>query len=386
MDPKTFGPSSPGRLVEIGGGTQAFVPHAPPRGLSLGARASRSLGEARAALGAVDEGARALPRHDLLFRPFQKREAILSSRIEGTRTTLDESFVGDATDAAVDADAREVRNYETAMQLGLVELRKGRPLSVFVVRDLHRELLSGVRGESKQPGEFRDRQVWIGSAGRGIEAAVFVPPPPSHVGPCLDELDAYLRGPRDDDPLVRAAIAHWHFETVHPFLDGNGRVGRLLIVLQGLAEGVMEQPWLYVSPAIERRRDEYYDGLDLVRRTGDFESWIVYFAEIVASASRETLDRLRRLHTLDVEFRARLVALRSPGPLKLLPHLFANPYVTVATTRRHLGVATARSAQLAITHLIDQGILEPVEERRRGARGRPATLYRCRALLDVLRE
>lgn len=386
MDPLAFGPSSPGRLIRIDGGAHAFVPDPPPRRLRLSAATVRRLCDARAALGALVEGAHALPNPELLVRPFQKREAVLSSRIEGTRTTLDESLFGEATDAKVDDDAREVGNYERALHLGLAEIHKGRPLSIFVIRDLHRVLLSGVRGESKRPGEFRDQQVWIGTPGRGIDAATFVPPPPSHVQGCLDSLETYLRGEAEDDALVRAAITHWHFETVHPFLDGNGRVGRLLVVLQLIAERVMGQPWLYVSPAIERRRDEYYDALNRARRTGDMDVWLEYFVDVVTTSARETLDRLRRLRVLDAEFRARLRAVRTPHPLQLIPMLFANPYLTVATARRHLGVLTARSAQLAITHLIEAGILEPVENKRLGARGRPAAVYRCRELADLLRE
>ena len=379
----------PGRWVDIGKGGKAFVPDPIPGELVLPAALIRQVGDARTLLGRLSEGIRSLPSPDLFLRPFQTREAVLSSRIEGTRTTLEEAMVNDATSEADDLpdDDREVHNYSKALAAGTDALAKGRPLTVFLLKALHRELLQGARGADKRPGEFRESQVWIGrpESDRDVSLARFVPPPPLEIAPCLGALDAYLAARGPDESLVRIALCHYQLETIHPFLDGNGRVGRLLLALQMVWEGALERPCLYVSPALERQRDRYYHALLRVTTKGDFLGWIGFFVEVVIGSAAETLDRLHRLRALREEFAQRLGSAQSQKPTLLLDALFGLPYMIVPIAKAVLGVESP-TAQQAINKLVQAGILELMDWRPKQGRGRPPKLYRCQAIVDIVRE
>lgn len=389
MRPDEYLSPAAGRLVDIGGGFHAFVPAAVPREISLPPRLVRQLAETRARLGRLNEGVRSLPSPELFLRPFQKREAVLSSRIEGTVTTLEEAFVNAAVaaDEQLVDDDREVANYERALRTGVEALATGRTLNVSLLQALHQELLRGVRGADKQPGRIRTTQAFV--ANRTVatpEDARFVPPPPIQLPDCLEDLDRFLgeRGP--DEGLVRVALAHYQFETIHPFADGNGRTGRLLVALQLVWEGVLDQPFLYVSPHLERRRQEYYDGLLRVGQQGSFLAWVEFFVDVVATSAAETLDRLARLRALAVDFEIALRRQQSIKPLQLARQLLGMPYLTVAMAKQALGVRTMPTAQNAADRLVAAGILELVDFRAVTKRGRPARLYRCKAVLDIVQE
>lgn len=383
-----FQESSPGRLVDIGNGFSAFVPTPLPRGLALPPRLTRLLGDTRAKLGRLNEGVSSLPSSKLFLRQFQKREAVLSSRIEGTVTTLDEAFVHDTAETEDDLvdDAREVRNYERALHSGIAELARGRPLNVTLLKALHRELLLGVRGEDKQPGALRSRQAYV--ANRTVlvpDDARFVPPPPLDVVDCLDAFDAYLaeRGP--DEGLIRVALTHYQFETIHPFADGNGRTGRLLVALQLVWEGVLDHPFLYVSPTLERRRQAYYDGLLAVSHRGSFLEWAEFFVQAVSDSADETLSRFVQLRELTLRHESILKQQQSQKPLQLAKHLLSSPYVTVQSAARALD-APEPTGQKTIDKLVEAGILELADIRLPAARGRPRKLYRCPGVLAIIRE
>lgn len=381
--------SSPGHWVRIDGGGRAFVPAPLPRGIALPVPLVQKIGTARTLLGRLSEGIRALPSPELFLRPFQTREAVLSSRIEGTRTTLEDALVQEATSSTEELvdDDREVHNYGQALRAGVGALGQGRPLSVYLLKDLHRELLQGTRGQDKKPGEFQDKQVWIGPPGseRDVDLARFVPPPALEVEPALRDLDAYLEARGPDEGLVRVALAHYQLETIHPFFDGNGRIGRLMIALQLVWEGVLDRTCLFVSPALEQRRHEYYDGLLRVSAEGDHLGWIDFFVDVVAASATETLDRLQRLRALREEFAERLRKVQSQKPAMLVQELFGRPYLTVPLAKAVLKVESA-TAQQAIHKLVEVGILVLSEDRQVLRRGRPPKLYRCPALLDILRE
>jgi Fic family protein len=389
MRPTDFKPSSPGRLVDIGGGFHAFLPASVPRELQVSSHLAKLVGDTRGKLGSLNEGVRSLPSSKIFLRPFQKREAVLSSRIEGTVTTLDEAFLSAAIeedDELVD-DGREVSNYEQALHKGVDTLAKGRRLNVQLLKALHRELLRGVRGDEKQPGAIRTRQAFVAS--RTVQErddARFVPPPPHALVDCLEDFDAYLAERGSDEGLVRIALAHYQFETIHPFADGNGRTGRLLVALQMVWEGVLDEPFLYVSPMLERRRKEYYDGLLRVSQTGDFVAWIEFFVSSVRSAADETLDRLGRLRSLVSVFEEKLRKHQTQKPVQLAKQLLAFPYITVPIAKRLLGVPQSATAQQAIDKLVDAGILSLTDVRPRVVRGRPPKLYRCSGVLDIIRE
>ena len=389
MRPSDFVSVDAGRLVQIGGGFHAFVPSAVPRDLSIPSRLARALGDTRAKLGRLNEGVRSLPSPELFLRPFQKREAVLSSRIEGTVTTLDEAFRSAAVqvDGALVDDDREVANYERALRAGIEALAGGRVLNASLLQALHQELLRGVRGEGKQPGRFRTGQAFV--ANRTVRVpgdSRFVPPPPLSLPDCLDDFDRYLAERGSDEGLVRIALAHYQFETIHPFADGNGRTGRLLVALQMVWEGVLDQPFLYVSPMLERRRDAYYDGLLRTSQAGTFLEWIEFFIAAVSESATETLERLDRLRVLAGDFEVRLKKQLSQKPGAVAKQLLAYPYVTVSMAMDLLGISQVTTAQQTIDKLVKVGILEPMDYPSKGGRGRPPRLYRCPGVLDIIRE
>jgi Fic family protein len=264
-------------------------------------------------------------------------------------------------------------------------LSTGRALTVYLLRDLHRDLMRGVRGEQKRPGEFRDAQVWIGAVGGNSPEVRFVPPPSLQLAQCLEGLDGYLASRGSFEGLLRIALAHYQFEAIHPFFDGNGRIGRLLLTMQMVWEGVLDSACLFLSPALERKRQDYYDRLLAVSRDGDFAGWIAFFLDIVRESAIETLDRLRRLRALQEEFTRRLRAVQSPKPALLVPELFGLPFVNVPRAQRLLG-CMPKTAQGAIEKLVALGILQKVEPLRREGRGRPSHLYRCGEVLEIVRE
>jgi Fic family protein len=389
MQPIDFVNADAGKLVEIGNGFHAFIPAPVPREVPLPPRLARTVGDTRAKLGRLNEGVRALPSPELFLRPFQKREAVLSSRIEGTVTTLDEAFLSAAVEADEELvdDDREVSNYERALRTGVEALANGRELNLPLLQALHQELLRGVRGEDKQPGMIRTRQAFV--ANRTVQVpddSRFVPPPALHLPDCLDDLNRYLaeRGP--DEGLIRIALAHYQFETIHPFADGNGRTGRLLVALQMVWEGVLDQPFLYVSPMLERRRQEYYDGLLRASQQGAFLEWIDFFVGAVSESATETLDRLTRLRALAADFESRLRKQQSQKPILVARQLLAFPYITVSIAKDLLGVPQSATAQQAIDKLVAAGILELMDYRPKVSRGRPPKLYRCSGVLDIIRE
>lgn len=365
------------------------MPDALPRGLSLDSGLAKLLGEARATLGRLDEGGRNLPTQKLLLGPLQKQEAVLSNRIEGTHASLEDTYLqessGDA--ATVEGEVREVLNYDLALRVGLAALRQGRALNNVLTRELHRVLLSGVRGEDKSVGAYRTEQVWLGGPGSGLDIADarFVPPPPEHVGACMDQLEEFLLSIHAmDDPLVRIALTHYQFECIHPFFDGNGRLGRLLISLQLIHERVMEQPWLYLSSFFEANRDRYYEQLYAVSTRGSFEQWIEFFLQGVQSAARGTIGKVIAIRQLEHEFKTQLVKCRSPKPTQLIDCLLASPYITVPIAQRALQPCTAKTARSAIEQLLHRGIVSRLSWRPKGKAGRPAVLYRCDQILAIL--
>src|SRR5947208_9653684 len=278
-----------GRRVRCGGGYAAFVPDPLPPELQWTPTLVRALSDADRLVGRLaGEGGR-LPNPHLLIRPFVRREAVLSSRIEGTRATLGELLAAEAG-AAVDrspADLREVANYVVALEYGVMRL-KTQPLSLRLTRELHTKLMTGVRGGHATPGEFRKTQNWIGPPGRTLENAIYVPPPPEVLVECLSAWEKFLHD-QSLPVLVQAALMHIQFEAIHPFLDGNGRVGRLLITLFLVERDVLPTPLLYLSAFFEATRGDYYDRLQSVHAKSEWEEWLVYFLNGVARQSEDAL-------------------------------------------------------------------------------------------------
>ncbi len=368
-----------GRRVRCPGGYRAYVPDPLPPPIEWSAGLAAALSNADRALGGLAGEGRRLPNPHLVIRPFIRREAVLSSRIEGTQATLGELLAAEAG-VAVErspADLREVGNYVVALEYGVERLRT-LPLSLRLVRELHGKLMRGVRGDVATPGEFRRSQNWIGPAGCTLAGASFVPPPPDRLMDCLGAWEVFLH---DDTlpPLVHAALVHSQFEAIHPFLDGNGRVGRLLITLLLVERQVLPSPLLYLSAFFEATRPEYYARLSGVTERGEWEEWLAYFLAGTAGQAEDALDRIRRVDELQSRWRERLAKVSSRLPEKALELFAENPYWTVKRLAERLGVAFT-TAQRAIDRLEAADIVTLAGEARRNR------VYCAGALLEILEE
>jgi Fic family protein len=363
-----FDMSAPGRLVPIpegSAGTLAYVPATLPRQLSLSAATITLLGRAENALGRLQGSVGRMVNPYLIARPLLRREAILSSRMEGTKTTAAKLVTLEAQQGNPDAATQEVANCITAMNHGLT-LLDTMPLCLRLIRELHEKLLTGVRGAEETPGEFRRIQNFIGHG--AIDSARFVPPPPAELGQLLRDLELFLNEP--DEPastplLVRLALSHYQFETIHPFRDGNGRVGRLLIPLALQAHERLDSPVLYLSGFFEQHRRRYVDLMLAVSQRGDFESWIQFFLEAVQSSALDSVEQSNRLLEMRGRYHALLHHARSSAlTLKLVDNLFELPLVTAAIVGQLLEVSPSTAIK-HIQNLVGAQILVEVTGRRR---------------------
>ncbi|MFL6263561.1 MAG: Fic family protein [Thermoanaerobaculia bacterium] len=370
---------APGHYVGGPEGSRAFVPSPLPPSLIWTPDLIRTLSDADRAVGRLaGEGGR-LPNPHLLIRPFIRREAVLSSRIEGTQATLGELLAVEAG-ANVDrspADLREVANYVVALEYG-VERLGTLPLSLRLIRELHARIMAGVRGDQASPGEFRSIQNWIGPPGCAPANATYVPPPPNEMMEALDKLERFFHD-TSLPPLVQAALLHYQFEAIHPFLDGNGRVGRLLVILFLLERKVLPAPLLYLSAFFEATRREYYARLRGVTEGGEWEAWTEYFLNGVARQSEDVLSRAARINALLDDWRLAMAGASSATPAELVGLLGENPYWTVSGVTKRLGVAYT-TAQRAIQRLVDSSMLRPLTDAKRDR------LYCAEEILEILEE
>ena len=366
-----------GRTIRCPGGYRAFLPAPLPPPIGWNDTLVAALSRADLAIGRLaGEGSR-FPNPHLFIRSFVRREAVLSSRIEGTRTTLAELLAAEAgaKSAADSADLLEVANYVTALEYGLDRLGT-LPLSLRLIREVHERLMRGVRGDAATPGEFRRSQNWIGPSGCTLNDASYIPPPPDELMGCLDALERFLH--EDNLPvLVRAALAHAQFEAIHPFLDGNGRVGRLLITLLLAERRVLPSPLLYLSAYFEETREAYYAHLLAITETGAWNDWLVYFLRGVRSQADDALARIEHLDILFESWRGDLGDALSPRLEEVLGLFVQSPFWTVGEIGRLLGVAYT-TARRAVGRLEDAGIVSPCGQSRRNR------VYQARAVLAAL--
>jgi Fic family protein len=371
-----------GRVVRAPAGYWAFVPNPLPASFPWTPDLVAALSEADRALGELAGLGRSIPNPHLLIRPFVRREAVLSSRIEGTRASLSDLYAYEAVQLALfepASDVREVYNYVRALEHGLARLHD-LPLSLRLIREIHARLMEGVRGEHQTPGEFRRSQNWIGPAGSGPEDAPYVPPPVQEMHEALDALERFLHTPSLLPPLVRLGLIHYQFEAIHPFLDGNGRIGRLLITLLLCAWDLLPEPLLYLSAYFETWRQDYYDLLLAVSRRGQWEAWLTFFLRGVTIQSRDAVARAQRLQDLREQYRIGLQAARAPARLlRALDLLFAQPVLSV----RQMGIALEvnySTAQRYIQQLAEAGLLQEVTGQARNR------VYRSEAILRAIDE
>lgn len=379
MNPEDFHNSPSGRLVPTIHGASAFVPHPlPPPTLNLG-RLALALEKATLALGELNGIGKTLPNPHLLINPFKRVEAVASSKIEGTVTTLPELLMleVEANPQNASSDTREVRNYTLALDHGLKRL-KDLPVSKRLIQEMHKKLLTGVgpdRGAHFEPGEFKRDQNWIGA--RTIHGARFVPPPPSESVECLDDLEKFIHLDNSTPLLIKLALIHYQFETIHPFPDGNGRLGRLLIPLILCERGAMTQPLLYLSAFFEKHYTRYIDLMYEISRSGAWEAWVEFFLLGIAESASNAIKKSSALLDLHREMSEKVRSARSSALLaKIIDDLFYIPAISIPYVTSSLGISY-NSAKNNIHRLKELGIVTE------GPRDKRPLYFYSRQIMDI---
>jgi len=344
----------------------APLPPNPP--IEMDAELLKLLSDADRALGRLDGASELLPNPDLFVAMYVRHEAVLSSQIEGTQSTLEDILAYESQAADTPEDALEVVNYVVAMRFGLKRLADI-PVCVRMIKELHRELLNDVRGQEKNPGEFRKSQNWIGPANTPLANATFVPPPPDEMLDAVGNLERFIHD-HEMPELIHAGIAHAQFETIHPFLDGNGRVGRLLITLMLCERRVLKQPLLYISYYLKAHKQEYYDRLMAIRNEGDWEGWLKFFLRGVYQVSQAATRVARDIVNLREEHRRQIqeAGLSAHG-LAFLDFLYAKPDVSITRVAEHLS-CTYPTANKLVLNFEKLGIVREVTGQQRNRRYR----------------
>jgi Fic family protein len=381
MDPARFTAPQFGAATREPGNKWAFWYFKPapiPRELSLTGPTVLALSGADAALGRLHGLGALIKDPELLIGPYLAQEAVASSRIEGTQTSLEEVLQVEASGAPAGTEAvAEVERYLAATRQGY-DLLKTLPLTQRLVLEVHKTLLSGVRGQERSPGQFRHTPVWVGSPTDSPDTAVYVPPLPAEVPDAIADWEVFVNTAGELPALVRCALMHYQFETIHPFLDGNGRIGRLLINLMLTQEGRLTTPLLYMSGYLEVHRAEYYDRLQRVRERGEVQEWLQFFVTAVRHSAQDAITRSEKLVVLRERYLAEAARTRSRLP-ELAGLLFANPFVTVARVERATGL-TNQGARSLITDAAKRGWVERIGTSGRGGR----VYWVARDLMEVI--
>lgn len=360
-------------------GYEAFIPNPLPPEIDWTGSLIRSLSDADRLIGQLSGEGKQLPNPHLLIRPFIKREAVLSSRIEGTQATLGELLANDAG-AVVNRspdDIREVGNYVTALDYGIKRLNT-LPLSLRLIREVHKNLMEGVRGDHATPGQFRKTQNWIGPAGCTLQNATYIPPSPDLLMDCLGTWEHFIHA-QNIPPLVQAGLLHYQFEAIHPFLDGNGRVGRLLIILFLVERKVLTAPLLYVSAFFEATRNEYYSRLLAVSQESQWNSWLEYFLNGIARMSEDVLSRAERINALLGTWRVKIAGQKPKVLFGAIDLLAENPFWTTKKLSERLQVAFT-TAQRVINVLVKEDILSQMDNAQRDR------VFCAKAIMQILDE
>ena len=320
-----------------------------------------------------------IPSINMFVSMYVRKEALMSSQIEGTQATLEDIF-DPALDENVNRNVADVINYVKATEFALVRLKE-LPLCNRLLRETHAVLMEGVRGQEKYPGEFRRSQNWLGGLGSTLKNARYIPPAPEDMTEAMSDLEKYVNADDSLDVLIRAALIHYQFETVHPFLDGNGRIGRLLITLFLMEKGILSRPVLYISYHLKKNRIEYYERMTEVRNKGNYEQWVKFFLEAICESAEDALAAIHRLSALHVR-NAETIASFGRGAktgLRLLTYLEENPIIEIQKTALALG-ATFKTTSDAVRRLRDAGILIQAAGKRRNR------TFAYEAYLEILRE
>ena len=385
MEIEKFQNSPTGRILKTDRDYYAFIPNPLPPQISYTKELVNLLSEATLQLGNLNGVGTMLPNPNLLIIPYVRREAVLSSRIEGTQTSLSELFYFEAQrkeeqkKEAQKSDVLEVLNYVKAMDYGIKRLKE-LPLSLRLIREIHAILMKDVRGKHLTPGEFRRSQNWIGSAGCTLNEATFVPPPLNEMNQVLTDFEKFLHDRENFSGLIQCALMHYQFEAIHPFLDGNGRIGRLLITLFLYERQHLTYPMLYLSAFFEKYRSEYYDRLLVVSQKGDWEEWIKFFLRAVVAQSQDAIKNSHAILNLLEVYKKRIQQKRLSGyALKLLDEIFKNPYISIPRAAQKLRTSY-HTAKAAVKKLIEAEILFEITDKLRGK------VYCAKELLDLLED
>lgn len=381
MDITAYAPTQFGRARKTPGrhGYVAFFPEPIPRAVELSASTVMLLADAEAALGRLAAIGGLLPNPDLLVRPYLLREAVSSTRIEGTQATIGEVLNVDAAGASPGADVEEIVNYVEAMRWGASRLDK-LPISSRLLRELHKRLMTGVRGRDLAPGEFRTTQNWIGPPGSTIESAPFVPPPPSELPTLLSDWENFAHEEPEMPLLVQNALLHAQFETIHPFLDGNGRLGRLMLVFFLVTRKRLPAPLLYLSAYLERNRDTYYATLQTLRETGDALPWINLFLASINTEATDAVGRAQQIIQLRDRYLEAAASLGTRNAIAVIDLICENPVITTRSIESRLEVSRPTALRL-LRRMEERGVLT---EQEAGARGQRR--YVARELLTLVAE
>lgn len=360
-----------GQYVSQPTGYKAFIPTSLPPypGVKMEGMIHQLLSDANIALGRLDTMGYLLPNVEYIIAMYVRKEALLSSQIEGTQASLEDIFEYESHVPVKNVeDVREVVNYIKAMNHGLKRIQEF-PMSIRLVKEIHHILLSDSRGKEKTPGEFRRSQNWIGPRGSILKNASFVPPPPHEAVEGMGQLELFLHKEHDIPVLITCALIHYQFETIHPFLDGNGRLGRLLITFYLCWKRVMQKPLLYLSYYFKLHQQEYYDRLNLVRNQGDFEQWIIFFLKGIIWTSESALETIKNVLSIADKHKKLLIQqkISSPLAIALLEYLFIKPHLSVQEAAQHIQTSY-QSAKTLINQFLAMGILKEITGKKRDQR------------------
>lgn len=356
----------------------APLPPSPP--IELDSESLARLIDANRKIALLEGLSSRIPNMDLFVSMYVRKEALLSSQIEGTQCTLDD-ILDPLMDSNANLNVSDVVNYICATEFAIERL-KSLPLCNRLIKETHATLMEGVRGQEKSPGEFRYSQNWIGGQGSTLRKARYIPPNPEDMQTAMSDLEKYMNSEDTLDPLIQAALIHYQFETTHPFLDGNGRVGRLLITLFLMDKGILSTPALYISYYLKMNRIEYYDRMTQVRKTGDYEQWVNFFLQAFADSADDaiqTIDQLTALHEKSISSLEDLSKRQKINVLKLFSYLEANPIIDIQKTATALELSY-NTVSKAVSLLTERGIL--VQTKKSGK----TKIYSYAAYLDILRK
>jgi len=356
-------------------GYKAFQPAPLPPELSIDSEMSSLLGEANRELGKLDMLSKKIPDINMFVSAYVRKEALMSSQIEGTQASLDD-ILDPYIDTNKNADVEEVINYIKAMNFAW-ERMNDLPLCGKLLREIHAMLLQGARGHEKQPGEFRNSQNWIGATGAGLKDAKFVPPTVEEMKNAIGDLEKFIHGDVELDPLIKNALIHYQFETIHPFLDGNGRLGRMLIVLYLHYVELLKHPVLYISYYLKKNRTEYYDRLDEVRKKGNYEQWVKFFLNAIIATCKDSIQTIENLSNLHAKNVAKIP--QTKMALALLEYLEKNPIIDIKRTAEELSVSY-NGLSKAVALFVQNGMLKETTSAKRNR------VFCYHAYLDILRS